>query len=167
MKTIIDRLKEDWQVFIFALIGLVLLIFPAHVAGAAPYLIGVTSLIYAIVNIIISLKYPDAQTHLGDAVARGVTGCVILFLKGNSIPVLGVIWAVLSLNDIARKIDDAYKTKHLSPLNAIGIIISLILAAMLMTDPFEHFNMHVRILGLEMITNAFIRRIKRVKNPDR
>ena len=102
MKSLILHLKENWQVFVFAVIGLLLVLFPAHVAGAAPYIIGVCSLLYAAVNIIISL------------------------------------------------------------VSGISIIVSMILAALLMMDPFAHFTMHIKILGLEMISSAFIRRRKGV-----
>jgi hypothetical protein len=44
------------------------------------------------------------------------------------------------------------------------MIISVVLAAMLMMDPFEHFNMHVRVLGLEIISTVFIRRKKELQN---
>ena len=162
LKKIIPHLKEDWQAFIFALIGLLLAVFPAHVAKGAPYIIGVSSLLYALVDIIISLKYPDAKTTLGKSVIFAVTGIVILLLKGESISVIGIIWAMNSLQDIAGEIDEYYKTKEISLVKVIGIIISMILAALLMLDPFEHFNMHIRILGLEMITTVFIRKRMRV-----
>ena len=35
---------------------------------------------------------------------------------------------------------------------------STVLAIMLLFDPFEHFEMHMRILGLEMIVSIFQRR---------
>ena len=166
MKSLILHLKENWQVFVFAVIGLLLVLFPAHVAGAAPYIIGVCSLLYAAVNIIISLKYPDARTKLGDSIAQAVIGAVILFLKGDSISVIGVIWAVLSLNEVAAEIDEYHKTKHISLVSGISILVSMILAALLMMDPFAHFTMHIKILGLEMISSAFIRRRKGVPEED-
>ena len=33
---------------------------------------------------------------------------------------------------------------------------------MLITDPFSHFNSHVRILGLEIIAAAFVRRKNKI-----
>lgn len=163
MKKIIFGLKRDQQVKAFAFIGLLLVLFPAHAAGIAPYLLGVSLILYAAINIFISLKYPDAQTHLGGAVVKGIIGIVILLMKGNSISVLGVIWGVTSLHEVAAEIDECYKTKHISKVSLISMIISVVLAAMLMMDPFKHFNMHVRILGLEIITTVFIRRKKELK----
>ncbi len=62
-----------------------------------------------------------------------------------------------SLQEVSEEIDDFRKTRKVSLLAAASTVLSLMLAAMLMMDPFEHFNTHVRILGLEMIASAFIR----------
>ena len=158
MSELILHLKKDRQIYAFVVLGLILIVFPAQTAGAAPYILGIISLVYAAVNIFISLKYPDAQTRLGDAVTKAAAGAVILFMKENSISVLGIIWAMLSLQKVAEEIDECHKTKAASPVNVISIIISIVLAAMLMIDPFKHFNTHIRILGLEILISAFIRR---------
>lgn len=163
MKELILSLKKDRLVYVFVMIGLILIAFPVQVAGSIPYILGVVSLLYAIVNIIISLKFPDAETRLGDGVIKAVVGLVVLFMKAESISVLGVIWAMQSLHEVSEEIDEYHKTKKISPISTISMIVSLILAAMLMMDPFEHFNTHVRILGLEMIASAFIRRKRGVK----
>lgn len=164
MKNLILHLKENWQVFIFALAGLFLVIFPAQVAGAAPYMIGLISILYAVVNTIISVKYPDAQIRLGDSVIHAVIGGIVLHMKADSISIIGVIWAVQSLQASAGEINEAYETRHLSLFSAVNIIGSIALAALLMMDPFEHFNMHVRILGLEMIFWTLIRKRRAIQS---
>lgn len=142
------------------ILGLILVAFPVQVGGLIPSLMGLSSLLYALVNIIISVKYPDTQTRLGDGIVRGVTGAIVLFMKTESISVLGVIWAMQSLKEVAEEIDEYHATKRLSLVSGISIVVSIVLAAMLMMDPFEHFNTHVRILGLEILASAFIRRRK-------
>ena len=127
-------------------------------AGAVPYILGIISLLYAAVNIIISLKYSDAETRLGDAVVKAVAGGIILFMKADSISILGVIWAMLSLQEVSKEIDECRETKKVSLISVISMLFSLVLAAMLMMNPFEHFTTHVRILGLEILSSAFIRR---------
>lgn len=162
MKKVILNLKKDRQVYVFVIVGLLLIAFPKQFAGAAPYILGITALLYAAVNIFISLKYPDAQTSLGDAVIKAVIGLVLLFLKEGSIAVIGVIWAVQSLHEVADEIDEYRETKHIRVVGIISIVISVILAAMLMINPFEHFSLHIRILGLEIISSAFVRKKKQV-----
>ena len=163
MKELILNLKRDCLVYLFVVLGVILIAFPVQVAGAVPYILGVGSLLYAAVNIVISLKYPDAETRLGDGVIKAVVGVLALFMKAESISILGVIWAMQSLHEVSEEIDEYHKTKKITPISAISSIISLVLAAMLMMDPFEHFTTHVRILGLEMIASAFIRRRRGAK----
>ena len=161
MKKTILNLKKDRQVFVFVVVGLILIAFPKQVAGAVPYILGVSALAYAAVNIWISLKYQDAETSLGDAVVKGVIGLVLLFQKAESISILGVIWAVQSLHEVAEEIDEYRETKKFRLVGAVSTVFSMVLAAMLMMDPFEHFTTHVRILGLEIMASAFVRRRKK------
>ena len=128
-----------------------------------PYIIGIGSLIYAVINIVVSIKYPESDAKLGDGIIRAVTGAVVLFMKADSIAILGVIWAVQSLHDVAEEIEEYRESKAFSIISCISMIISIILAVMLMIDPFEHFETHVRILGLEIISSVFIRRRRLIK----
>lgn len=102
----------------------------------------------------------DADTDLGDAIIKAVAGGVFLFMRSESISILGVIWAVLSLHEVAEEINEFRKTKKISFISGAGIVASLVLAVMLMMDPFGHFNTHVRILGIEILAFAFVRRKK-------
>lgn len=132
--------------------------FPGKIAEFAPYIAGGTLIVYSVVNIIIEIRFPESRISLGDAVVRGVLGIILLLETEQAIAILGIVWAVLSLNDVAKEINDFYRTKNFRIIGAISIIITIILSALLMLDPFEHFAFHVRILGIEMITETFIRR---------
>lgn len=132
--------------------------FPGKIAEFAPYIAGGTLIVYFVVNIIMEICFPESRISLGDAVVRGVLGIILLLETEQAIAILGIVWAVLSLNDVAKEINDFYRTKNFRIIGAISIIITIILSALLMLDPFEHFAFHVRILGIEMITETFIRR---------
>lgn len=132
--------------------------FPGKIAEFAPYIAGGTLIVYSVVNIIMEIRFPESRISLGDAVVRGVLGIILLLETEQAIAILGIVWAVLSLNDVAKEINDFYRTKNFRIIGAISIIITIILSALLMLDPFEHFAFHVRILGIEMITETFIRR---------
>ena len=84
-------------------------------------------------------------------------GAVLLFLKGDSISIIGVVWAMLSLYESAQEIDEFREAKKVRVISIISIVISIGLAVLLMVNPFAHFYTHVRILGLEIIASAFIR----------
>ena len=82
---------------------------------------------------------------------------MVLLLREQSLGVIGVIWAMLSLEETAEEINEYYHTRQFSLGRLIWLVITVVLAILLMHDPFEHFVFHMRILGLEMIATAFVR----------
>ena len=163
MKKIILNLEKDRLVYLFVLLGIILIIFPTQISVAVPYILGTASIVYGIATVIISIKYPDAATRLGDGIVTGAVGVVFLLLKAESISAIGIIWAILTLHEVAEEIDDFRETKTVNLVGVISICISMALALLLLIDPFKNFSTHVRILGLEIIASAFVRR-RRMKN---
>ena len=157
MKKLILALEDNRQIYAFVILGLILIVFPNEMGIAAPYILGGALLIYGIMNLIISLKYPESSISLGDGVISIVAGGILLAQRGNSIAILGVVWAMISLHEAAEEIDEYRRAKKVSVVRIIVIAVSIVLAIMLMVNPFEHFNTHVRILGLEIIAYVFIR----------
>ena len=160
MKKIIVGLEKDRQVYMFVVLGIILILFPDHVGSAAPYLLGIACLVYGVLSVVISLKYPESSPNLGSGVIRIVAGAILLFQKANSIQIIGVIWAMNSLLEVEEEINEYHRKKEIRPIQLVGILVTIALAVMLMIDPFEHFNTHVRILGLEMIAAVFVRNKK-------
>ena len=158
VKFILSNLKKDRQINLFVVLGIVFIIFPEKIEQIAPYIVGIALILYALVNIFMELKFPESEISLGGAVVRGVTGIILLMEKEHAIAILGIVWAVLSLHDVAQEIDDFSETKKFRLIGAVSIVLTIIFSALLMIDPFEHFAFHIRILGLEMITETFIHR---------
>ena len=160
MKKLIMGLQDNRQVYAFVVFGVILIIFPNEMGKAAPYVVGIMQLLYGCLNIIVSLKYPRSRVKLGEGVISIVIGVVLLVQRGDSISILGVVWGMISLYEAGQEIDEIRKEKKISPVSIIkiiGIVISIVLAGLLMANPFEHFYTHVRILGLEVIVYAFVK----------
>ena len=157
-KLLLSYLKKDKQIYLFIILGAVFILFPNEISAYAPYIVGAALVSYAAVNIFMELHYPESEIRIGDAVVRGVMGIILLLEKEQAIAILGIVWAVFSLNDVAEEINDYHKTKKFRIVGAISIVVTVILSALLMLDPFEHFAFHVRILGIEMIAETLIRR---------
>ena len=156
IKFFLSNLKKDRQAYLFIALGAVLILFPDHIAAYAPYSVGVALIAYALLNIFMELKFPESEISLGGAVVRGIMGIILLMETEQAIAILGIVWAVLSLNDVGEEIDDYRKTKEFRLVGAVSIVLTIIFSALLMLDPFEHFAFHVRILGFEMIAETFI-----------
>ncbi len=148
--------KQDYQVLAFAIIGILLLLIPDTLIDVFPYLIGVALVIYGGINVFVSKIYPDSEVSLGEAIIKVILGIVILVQKEKSVSTIGVIWAISSLYEVAEKIEGIRKDRKVRIISVVGIVIATILAAVLLLDPFEHFNAHVRILGIEMIITSFL-----------
>ncbi|MCR5747909.1 MAG: DUF308 domain-containing protein [Lachnospiraceae bacterium] len=163
---IIGFFKEDRQIYAFVIIGIILILFPEPLTVLCPYIIGYALIIYGVMNTYISIKHPDSDTRMGDAIIKGILGLVILVQEDKSISTIGVIWAMQSLAEVAEEIEEFRKEHKVRKLNLIVIIISTVLAVMLIMDPFEHFTVHVAILGIEMIASAFILSHKKKQDVD-
>ncbi len=157
MKTIENFFKKDQQVYAFVIIGILLIIFPDVFTTLAPYIIGFTLVIYSAINIFTSMKNPDSDTRLGDAIIKGILGLIILFLEEKSISIIGIIWAMESFYEVAEEIDNYRKNRKFRIISLLSMIISTVLATTLIMDPFDHFTVHVIVLGIEMIVTVFIR----------
>ncbi len=164
MKKLIMGLQDNRQVYAFVVLGVLLIIFPNEMGKASPYVLGIVQLLYGALNIFINLKYPYSRVRLGDGVISIVIGGVLLFQKGESISILGVMWAMISLYETAREIDECRKAGKVSIIGVITIVVSIGLAVLLITNPFAHYYTHVRILGLEIIAAAFARGWKHKKS---
>ncbi len=157
MQIIEDFFKKDYQGYVFVLMGIVLILFPDVFTAFAPYIIGIVLLVYSAVNICISIKNPDSDVRLGDAIIKGILGIIILSQQEQSISTIGIIWAMESFYEVAYEIDKYRKNHKFHLISLLSMIISTILAVMLIMDPFEHFVVHVMVLGIEMIITVFIR----------
>ncbi len=157
MKAIEKFFKKDHQVYVFVIIGIVLILFPDVLTAFAPYIIGIALIVYSVVNVYTSINDPDSEVRLGDAIIKGILGIIILSQKEKSISTLGIIWAMESFYEVADEIDKYRKNRKFHLISLLSMIISTILAATLIMDPFEHFTVHVIVLGIEMIITVFIR----------
>jgi uncharacterized membrane protein HdeD (DUF308 family) len=157
-KRLLSKLKHNDQIYLFVIIGLVLIIFPSHIASYAPYIVGCALIVYSIIDTIMDLRYPDADISLGDSIVRGIIGIILLLETEQAIAIMGIVWAVFSLDDAAKEINDYYRTKQFRAIGALSIALTIIFSAMLMLDPFGHLAFHIRVLGLEMIAETFIKR---------
>lgn len=156
MSAVTDYLKKDLQALVFVILGALLIIFPEELAGVIPYFLAYALIIYAVINIYVGLRYPDSDVSIGDAFLKIVLGFVILFLEDKSIGMIGILWALQSLYEVAGTIDEFISTRRFRPVKCAVAVFITILAVMLITDPFEHFSVHVIVLGLEIIAAALI-----------
>ena len=83
-----------------------------------------------------------------------VMGLMIMYLKAESINIIGVMWAIFSLKEVSEEIDQMWKEKHVHIFCLLSSVVTVSLAIMLMIDPFDHFSTHIKVLGLMIISTT-------------
>lgn len=168
MKKIILGLEKDWIAFLFGIVGILLIIFPKQVSAVVPYVLGAGLILLGAVRIIVLIKYKsEANVRAGDAIIDIVLGTAILYHNSTAIGAIGAIWAMIVLYEAAGEITDAVRNRSYSVIRTTSAIISIGLAVLLLFAPFEHFEFHVRILGIEILAYVFIRKHNILKSKTR
>lgn len=157
MKTLQARLEDDQQVYIFAVLGVICIVFHEQLTDIMPHIIGLFLVLTGLINIIFHFINKESRISLGTSFIYLVGGGAVVATHHESIVILGIMWALLSLLEVAEEIDEMVAHQEFSLFHTIMIIISTALAVMLLTDPFEKFAEHMVILGLEMITTAYVK----------
>lgn len=163
MKKQIKNLEKEYLVVALLVIGLLLIIFPARFSIAFPWVLGIVLVLRGLSVIVLALHYKDPEHTPGRAIVYITLGLTVMILGSRAVGIIGVIWAVFSLMEVAGEIDEMWKEGHYSIIRVISCVISVALAVLLMTDPFKHFVTHVRILGLEILASVIARRTAIIK----
>ena len=163
MKRFILNLEKDYLAAVFVAAGILLIAFPEHFSKVAPYVLGGALILHGIVIVVLVLRYKDSHHGPGKAIVYFSMGLTILFLGGDALAIIGVIWAVFSLIEVSDEINEMWAQKKYSVLGLVASAISIGLAIVLMTDPFRHFAVHVRVLGFEILVSCIARRASIMK----
>ena len=158
MNKVIISIEKDWIVFAYGIIGTLLIIFPIQLTDAIPYLLGFALIVHGIVSIIILAKFKGAaKVTAGKILIDLILGNAILYHGAGSLGAIGALWAMMTLDEVADEVTEAYRNKTFPIARLIFAAIAITLAILLLFDPFENFALHVRILGLEVVASVFVR----------
>lgn len=157
MEKLINRIDNSYIILICVLFGMALILFPRALVVAVPYVMGCGLILYACADTAVTLRHKDGHRRFGKNLIWLAVGLVTLIQREESLNTLGVIWALLILQEVAEDLDVFWETRELHVVKLIWSVISLVLAVMLMHDPDEHFVFHMRVLGLEIIAYSMIR----------
>lgn len=149
------------------LVGICCLLIPELVEVILPYFLGGVMILAGVAGIVIIVREkqgPAGGNSIGTSLVMIVLGCVTMFLGSQSINFIGVIWGLLSLEEAAEKFDElVHRAKDKKPfvISLIVNIVVLVLAVLLLIDPFANFEHHLIILGLQLIIFPFNQRVRK------
>ena len=134
------------------IVGILMVLFPENLSHIFIWALGGAMILRGILVMILCLYYKEDEHGPGKVLLYVVMGLMIMYLKAESINIIGVMWAIFSLKEVSEEIDQMWKEKHVHIFCLLSSVVTVSLAIMLMMDPFDHFSTHVKVLGLMIIS---------------
>ena len=136
------------------IVGILMVLFPENLSHVFIWALGGAMILRGILVMILCLYYKEDEHGPGNVLLYVVMGLMIMYLKAESINIIGVMWAIFSLKEVSEEIDQMWKEKHVHIFCLLSSVVTVSLAIMLMMDPFDHFSTHVKVLGLMIISTT-------------
>ena len=159
--TLLPYIKKA-PIYLIPLAGLVLILFADHLTTLLPYVLGPVMILEGImlgIPAIRSKEYKVIETKAtAAAVVLCIVGILILYKHKDCLQLMGTVWGLYGLISGTHELNEAfYRMSHRQKfwLPLIEAVITLILAVLLLADPFHSFVHHVQILGIELIVSVF------------
>ena len=154
MRDYIINLSNKNISIIILIVGILMVLFPENLSHVFIWALGGAMILRGILVMILCLYYKEDEHGPGKVLLYVVMGLMIMYLKAESINIIGVMWAIFSLKEVSEEIDQMWKEKHVHIFCLLSSVVTVSLAIMLMMDPFDHFSTHVKVLGLMIISTT-------------
>lgn len=143
------------------LVGIGCLLFPDAAEEALPYFLGVPMVLSGIGSIVAVARERDVEagkTSVGAAIVLVVLGMVTAIHGANSTTFIGIVWGLLGLVKAAGEFDEIIvdiKAKRPFAFSLALCVFQLVLAVLLVLNPFANIEHHLLLLGIELIVYPF------------
>ena len=154
MRDYIHNLSNKNISIMILIVGILMVLFPENLSHVFIWALGGAMILRGILVMILCLYYKEDEHGPGNVLLYVVMGLMIMYLKAESINIIGVMWAIFSLKEVSEEIDQMWKEKHVHIFCLLSSVVTVSLAIMLMMDPFDHFSTHVKVLGLMIISTT-------------
>lgn len=145
---------------VMVLVGVVCLAMPHAVVDALPYILGIAMILSGLLwgGASVALRKPGEDPVVGRALVLVVLGVFSMIEGVASIGFLGIAWGLLGLNKAGEEFDAAIAAIRNREPFFIALafnIVELVLALLLIVNPFENIEHHVIVLGIQLILYPF------------
>lgn len=142
------------------LIGLACIVAPHAVEHALPYTLGAVMVAAAVLGLVAHLRDKEhlVSRTSGTYLVGGILGAITFAQGVEAIGYLGVFWGVLALGKAAREIDGAIAAEQSDERALVRLAfagVNIVLAILLIVSPFESFEHHLILLGVELVLYPF------------
>lgn len=142
---------------IYALAGILVLIFNNQLMGYVGYLVGSTVMLFGVNIVIISLlekKYFGNESIFFGAIMHFIIGAILFIVAGDIVKIC-VVWAVWSILREEKELTQAVSRlmqKKPGLINAAESVLIMVFSLIMVVNPSErHAHFHVYLLGIELI----------------
>ena len=153
-----SHLRNNWILAAAFAGAVILIVYPDPFVDSLHWILGGGFLIYAAANVVRRAVFHVQTVRYGDCLVKAILALIVMFMRHESIAIIGVIWALWSLEEAGREIDDAVRTQQFSLFSFFLLLTSIALSILLIMDPFEHITMHVQYVGIEIIAIILLSR---------
>lgn len=143
---------------LFAVIGLLCVIFPAQITVGLPYVLGgamvVAGILYGVSYFLNHQSSLDHSTELANGFVLLVIGIVCIIHGAESIGPMGTTWAIIGIRKASKSLSrtiQAIQTQTSFIAAFVEFLIRLVFSIMLLLYPTEKFEGHIILLGLDLI----------------
>lgn len=150
-------------------VGVGCLVFPDIAEEMLPYFLGVPMVLSGAGSIVAVARERDVKagkSSVGASIVLVVLGLVTMVHGAKSTLFIGIIWGLLGLYKAAGEFDEiiaAIKGKEPFVFSLAVCVFELVLAVLLILNPFANIEHHLILLGIELIVYPFKVRRERGK----
>lgn len=143
------------------LVGVGCLVFPQVAEEALPYFLGVPMVLSGVGSIVAVAREKNLEAgnkSVGSAIVLVVLGCVTMVHGAKSTMFIGIVWGLLGLYKAAGEFDEiiaAIKAQEPFVFSLGVCVFELVLAVLLILNPFANIEHHLLLLGIELIVYPF------------
>lgn len=149
------------SMLVLPVVGVGCLAFPDVAEEVLPYFLGVPMVLSGTGSIVAVARERDLEagrTSMGAAIVLVVLGLVTAVHGANSTTFIGIIWGLLGLVKAAGEFDGIIEDVRRKEPFALALalcVFELVLAVLLILNPFANIEHHLLLLGLELIVYPF------------
>ena len=153
---------------LFAVIGLLCVIFPRQITAALPYVLGAVMAGAGVLYCLPHFHSREARVGHSSELASGcvllVVGIVCMVHGAEFIGPMGIVWAIIGIRKAAKPLSRAiqeFGANMACVASLMEFAVRMTLSVLLLLYPMEKFVGHIVLLGLELIAVS-IRPAKRL-----
>lgn len=154
----INKSMKRFACGLFAVIGLLCVIFPAQITVGLPYVLGgamvVAGILYGVSYLLNRQSSLDHSTELASGLVLLVIGIVCIIHGAESIGPMGTTWAIIGIRKASKSLSrtiQAVQAQTTFIAAFVEFLIRLVFSIMLLLYPTEKFEGHIILLGLDLI----------------